>query len=179
MSYSEYAGESAREYKAWREEGGDAVELWPEGWYPAQVVEAKDGIVPKSGSGEMAKIVFKLKRESDRKNLTKYLCYVHGNRQVQTIARRQMGHLSEVFGTSDVEDWLGSKLDVKIRVPKEKVNSGGYTNDNELTGFDTLGERTDGVVKVEAPSPEEAVDLPPGYVEESVADEPEDGDCPF
>ena len=137
------------------EAGGDdygPTELWEPGWYVGQIVHVEDSLVPKgrtAAEAQMMRLDFEVRRGADgddRKVLRRYLCYLHPNATAQTIALRQLGELTAVLEEESPEDWLGRKVDVRLKSPKRKETPDGYVNDDEVAAVKALGTKT-GVVK--------------------------------
>lgn len=137
-NYEAVAEASRREYQAWREAGetdGGLIEVWPNGWYPARIVAVKDGLVPKSGDGMMMRLDIKVKHPEGRyKTLRTWKLYEHSNVMARTIGRQFLGGLTEISGHANPEEWIGERVEVRLKAPKEPVNAQGYTNDNDITG---------------------------------------------
>ena len=169
MGFRQYSNDAQRELQNWRAQGGGdgggAPVLWDDGWYDARICKVQDGLIPKSGRGEMCNCDFELDNKGERKVLRVWFVYLHDNPQVEAIARRKLAQVEEAVGEREPEDWLGKRLQVRLGQPKEPVNANGYANDNEF-------------MEAKAPRPRPAGAAPPRQPSPG-PDVPADDDLPF
>ena len=110
-----FNGQAARAaYKANADVSGQKLPIAP-GWYSARIGKVVEGLVPKSGDGEMIRIDYDVKvSETDRQEVRVWYCHEHSNETTKDIAMRKLGHIVELTGATEPQGWVGQDLDVRI-----------------------------------------------------------------
>jgi hypothetical protein len=116
-------------------------ELLPAGWYTAQVTESE--IVPlKSGLGQALKLTFEVLSDGhrNRKVWARLNIQHRGSPEAERIANEQLRELCESVGIvrmSDTVELHNKPVQIKVKVRKD--DSGQYEDQNEVTGYKTVG----------------------------------------
>ncbi len=116
-------------------------ELLPAGWYTAQVTESE--IVPlKSGLGQALKLTFEVLSDGyrNRKVWARLNIQHRGSPEAERIANEQLRELCESVGIVRMNDTVElHNKPVQIKVKIRKDDSGQYEDQNEVTGYKSVG----------------------------------------
>ena len=111
-------------------------ELLPAGFYTAQVTDSS--IAPlKSGNGEGLKLTFTVLSDNYRgRKVFANLNVRHSNPKAETIAQQLLRELCESIGLARLNDTVElHNKPVQIKVKVRKDETGNYSDQNEVAGF--------------------------------------------
>ena len=141
------------------ENEGFKVDLWPEGIYAGVVADYADGLVPAGYEEDTAQQMYveltAHHRDGRTKTLRRYMAYLHPKQGWQRWSRLLIRQLQDATGGRMPDDWVGKKVLVELKEPKEKTrvfNGRTYEQDNDVAGFRAMprqaarNERADVVV---------------------------------
>ena len=115
-------------------------ELLPAGWYTAQVTESEI-VNLNSGNGQALKLTFEVLSDGYRnRKLWARLNVRHNNPKAETIAQQQLRELCDSIGVVRMRDTVelhNKPVQVKVKIRKD--DTGQYEDQNEVTGFKTVG----------------------------------------
>ena len=111
-----FNGQAARAaYKADSGSGGGEQVPIPAGWHPARITLVKEGLIPKSGDGEMMRLHLDVHLGGGAaRPIRQWYVHEHSNQDTMDIANRKLGQIVDVTGKFMPQDWVGQEIDVLI-----------------------------------------------------------------
>jgi hypothetical protein len=117
-----------------------SFDLIPNGWYPAQAIEA-DVQPTKSGNGQIIVLTWEIMQgPCEKRRVWQRINYINQNAQAQEIGQRELGGLCRALNLGPIQDTDVLKFKpVQIRVGVEKGDS-QFEDKNQVKGFKPYGQ---------------------------------------